>query len=115
MTPSSHPTAIIEWAAPASVYAVYEYARKILEYWDANASPHEQTICNEENAGPPLSSRLPIRERLLANEQSVRRAQWVCTYLAMFISPSHPHHHMGGGHGYDGTLTCRSSSGVKLS
>jgi hypothetical protein len=96
-TPSSHPTAIVEWAACASVYAVYEYAREILEYWDANASPHEQTICNEENAGPPLSSPLPIRERLLANEQSeVRRDQWVCTYLAMSVSPSHPHHHMGG-------------------
>jgi hypothetical protein len=100
MTPSSHPTAIIEWAAPASVYAVYEYAHEILEYWDANASPHKQTICNEENAGPPLSLRLPIRERLLANEQSeVRCAKWVCTYLAMSVSPSHPHHHMGGGMG----------------
>jgi hypothetical protein len=70
-------------------------------YWDANASPRERMLCWEKKAVPPLSSRLlSIRERLLANAQSeVRRAQWVRTYLAMSISPSHPQHHTGGSQG----------------
>jgi len=97
VTRSSHPTAIVEWAARACADEVSESAREILAYWDANASPRERTLCWEKNAGPPLSSRLSIRERLLANAQSeVRRAQWVCTYLAMSVSPSHPHYRMGG-------------------
>jgi hypothetical protein len=97
VTPSSHPMAIVEWAARANVDDVFESARKILAYWDANASPHEKTLCNKDTSGPLRSLRLPPRERILANEQSgVRRAQWVCTYLPMSVSPSHPHHRMGG-------------------
>ena len=60
----------------------------------------ERTLCWEKNADPPLSSRLSIKERLLANAQSeVRCAQWVCSYLTMSISPSHPQHHTGGSQG----------------
>ena len=100
VTQSSHPIAIVEWAARACADEVSEYAHEILAYWDANASPRERTLCWEKNAGPPLSSRLSISERLLANAQSeVRRAQWVCTYLAMSVSPSHPQHHKGGSQG----------------
>ena len=46
VTPSCHPTAIVEWAgARASAEAVSEYAHKILAYWDAkNANPHERTV-----------------------------------------------------------------------
>jgi hypothetical protein len=100
VTPSCHPTAIVEWAARASADAVSEYAHEILAYWDANASPHERTLFWEKNAGPPLYSRRSIKERLLANAQSeVRRAQWVCTYLAMSVSPPHPHLHKGGSTG----------------
>jgi hypothetical protein len=97
VTPSCHPTDIVEWAARASQDAVSEYAREILAYWDANASPRERTLCREEKAGPPLSLHLSIRERLLVNAQSeVRCAQWVCSYLAtMSISPPHPHLHKG--------------------
>ncbi len=97
VTPSKHPMATVKWAPCANAGDVLEYTRTILEYWDANASPQEKTLCNEDNAGPPLSSRLSPRERLIANEQSgVCRAQWVCTYLTTFVSPSHPHHWMGG-------------------
>ena len=98
VTPSSHPTDIVEWAARASAEGVSEYAHEILAYWDANATPREQSLFWAMNAGPPLSSRLSIRERLLANDQSeVCRAQWVCSYLAaMSVSPSHPRHHRGG-------------------
>jgi hypothetical protein len=78
VTPSSHPTAIVKWAARANADDVFEYAREILAYWDANASPQEKTLCDEDTAGPPRSSRLPPRERILANEQSgVRHAQWI--------------------------------------
>ena len=95
----SHPTAIVEWAAHASADAISEYAHKIISYWDANASPREGTLRWEKNAGPPLYSRRSMKERLLANAQSeVRRAQWVCTYLAMFVSPLHTFTR-GGGHG----------------
>jgi hypothetical protein len=97
VTPSSHPMAIVEWAARANADDVFESALEILVYWDANASPHEKTLCNEDTAGPLRSLRLPPRERIRANEQSgVRHPQWVCTYLAMSVSPSHPHHQMGG-------------------
>jgi len=97
VTPSSHPTAIVEWAACATADDVFVSAREILAYWDANASPQERTLCDEDTCGPPRSSCLPHRERILANERSeVRRAQWICTYLAMSVSPSHPHHQMGG-------------------
>jgi len=93
----SHPTAIVEWAACASADAISEYAHKIISYWDANASPREGTLCWEKNAGPPLYSRRSMKERLLANAQSeVRRAQWVCTYLAMFVSPLHTFTRGGG-------------------
>ena len=44
VTPSCHPTAIVEWADRASAEAVSEYAHEILAYWDAIASPHEQTV-----------------------------------------------------------------------
>jgi hypothetical protein len=97
VTPSSHPTAIVEWAARVNVDDIFESAHEILAYWDANASPQEKTLCDEDTAGPPRSSRLPPREKILANEQSgVRRTQWVCTYLVMSVSPSHPNHRMGG-------------------
>ena len=69
---------------------------KIFAYWDANMSPPERSLCWEKKVGPPFSLRLSIRERLLANAQSeVRPSQWVCTYLTMFVSPSHPQHHTG--------------------
>ena len=67
----------------------------------------------EKNVGPPISSRRSIKERLLESSQSeVRRAHWVCAYLAMSVPPPHPYLHKGGEHGSDGTLT-RRSSGVK--
>ena len=107
----SHPTAIVEWAARASADAVSEYAHEIIAYWDANASPREGTLCWEKNTGPPLYSRRSIKERLLANAQSeVRRAQWVCTYLAMFVSLLHTFTRGGA---RVQTLTCRNSPGVK--
>ncbi len=59
VTPSSHPTAIVKWAARANADDVFESAREILAYWDANASPQEKTLCDEDTAGPPRSSRLP--------------------------------------------------------
>ena len=101
VTPSSHPTDIVEWAARASPEGISEYAHEILAYWDANATPHERSLFWATNAGPPLSSRLSIRERLLANARTeVQRAQWVCSYLAaMSVSPSHPHLHKGGSTG----------------
>ena len=98
VTPSSHPTDIVEWAARACPEDVSEDAHEILAYWDAHATPHEQSLFWATNAGPPLSSRPSIRERLLANARTeVRRAQWVRSYLAaMSTSPSHPHRHKGG-------------------
>ncbi len=76
MTRSSHPTVILKWAAHACADEVSEYAHEILTYWDAIAIPREWMLCWEKNAGPPLSLRLSIRERLLANTQSeVHHAQ----------------------------------------
>jgi hypothetical protein len=100
VTTSGHPTDIVIWAARASADVVSEYAHEILAYWDNNASPCGWTLCWEKNAGPPLSSRRSIRERLHVNAQSeVRCAQWVCNYLAMSISPPQPHLHKGGSTG----------------
>ena len=54
----------------------------------------------EKNVGPPLSSRRSIKERLLESSQSeVRRAHWVCAYLAMSVPPPHPYLHKGGSMG----------------
>ena len=41
VTPSSHSTAIVEWAARANSDDVFESAREIFAYWDSNASPQE--------------------------------------------------------------------------
>ena len=70
------------------------------------AHPHEKALFKQQTcnlycniSGSPL---YPNRE------MQARRARWVCTYLAMSVSPSHPHHHTGGESGSDGTLTRRS-------
>jgi hypothetical protein len=99
VTPSCHPTAVVEWATRASADDISADVRDILEYWDINASPHEQMLWWEQYTHPPIPSRLsPSRERYLAYLQSeVCRAQWVCSYLAMMsVSPSQPHLHKGG-------------------
>jgi len=77
VTPSRYPTAVVEWAAFASADDISADAHDILEYWDINASPHEQMLCWEQYTHPPIPSRLsPSRERYLAYLQSeVCRAQ----------------------------------------
>jgi hypothetical protein len=93
---SSHwpkPADIAKWVARAST-------DEVLDIWDATARTREQTLCWEQTPGPPHSSHLSPMMRLLANDWSqARRAQWVHTHLAMFASPSHPYHHLGGSTG----------------
>ena len=97
VTRSGHPTAIVEWAACASAAAVSASVDDVLEYWMTYAHPHETALFKQQTrdlycniSGSPL---YPERE------MRARRARWVCTYLAMSVSPSHPHHLTGGSPG----------------
>ena len=84
------------WAC-ASAAAVSASVDDVLEYWMTYAHPHETALFKQQTrdlycniSGSPL---YPERE------MRARRARWVCTYLAMSVSPSHPHHHTGGSPG----------------
>jgi hypothetical protein len=97
VTRSGHPTAIVEWAACASAAAVSASVDDVLEYWMTYAHPHETALFKQQTrdmycniSGSPL---YPDRE------MRAPRARWVCTYLAMSVSPSHPHHHTRGSPG----------------
>ena len=97
VTRSGHPTAIVEWAACASAAAVSASVDDVLEYWMTYAHPHETALFKQQTCdlycnilGSPL---YPDRE------MRARRARWVCTYLGMSVSPSHPHHHTEGSPG----------------
>jgi hypothetical protein len=97
VTRSGHPTAIVEWAACASAAAVSASVDDVLEYWMTYAHPHETALFKQQTCdlycnilGSPL---YPDRE------MQARRARWVCTYLGMSVSPSHPHHHTEGSPG----------------
>ena len=94
VTRSGHPTTIVEWAARASADTVSESVDKILAYWTPYAHPLEQALCSEQTCCDYCDiGGLPL---YLEREMQARCAQWVCTYLAMSVSPSHPHHHTGG-------------------
>ena len=97
VTRSGHPAAIVEWAACASAATVSASVNDVLKYWMTYVHPHEKALFQQQTcdlycniSGSPL---YPDRE------MQARRARWVCTYLAMSVSPSHPHHHMGGSPG----------------
>ena len=97
VTRSGHPTAIVEWAACASAAAVSASVDDVLEYWMTYAHPHKKALFKQQTydlycniSGSPL-----YHDR----EMQARHARWVCTYLAMSVSPSHPHHHTEGSQG----------------
>ena len=94
VTLSGHPIAILEWAACASADTVSESVDEILAYWTAYAHPLEQALCSKQTCRNYCNiGGLPLYPE---REMRVRCARWVCTYLAMSVSPSHPHHRMGG-------------------
>ncbi len=56
--------------------------------------PLEQALCSEQTCRDYCDiGGLPLYPK---REMRARRAQWVSTYLAMSVSPSHPNHRMGG-------------------
>ena len=95
-TPSRHPTAVVEWAARASVDNISINACNILTYWYNNASPDELGLYCDACINPHYQD-FSIRA---IEQKEVCRAQWVCSYLAtMYVSPSQPHLHKGGSTG----------------
>ena len=94
VTLSGHPIAILEWAACASADTVSESVDEILAYWTAYAHPLEQALCSKQTCRNYCNiGGLPLYPE---REMQAHCARWVYTYLAMSVSPSHPHHHTGG-------------------
>ena len=59
-----------------------------------SAHPFEQALCSKQTCHDYCN----IGGSLLYPEREIqaRHARWVCPYLEMSVSPSHPHHHTGG-------------------
>jgi hypothetical protein len=93
VTPSHHPTDIVDWAARTSADNVSEYAHVILPYWAkyageilasddvAYGSPRKRTLCWEKNDGPPPSQ--SEVNRALYVHSGISRTHWVRSYLAL--------------------------------